>query len=88
MSTVMHSSIESGVRAMNEALTSLSTHLTSVSAIPEKDLLAIIRRPGWTTPAEQALVEAMAAAITEHAQYLKRAHEALIEGALAVGQTA
>jgi hypothetical protein len=87
MSTAVHSSLESKVRTMQEALASLSTQLADAAGFPERDLLVIIRRPEWTTPAEQALVEAMVTTITEHAHALKQTHHALIEGALAVRQT-
>jgi hypothetical protein len=87
MTATLHSSLESKVQRMNEALASLSTNLTDATHGGESDLLIIIRRPGWTTPAEAALVESLVETITEHATTLARAHQSLIKGALAVGQS-
>ncbi|WP_167101694.1 hypothetical protein [Mycobacterium sp. DL592] len=72
---------------MNEALAGLSKRLVETdSSNSATDLLTIIHRPGWTTIAEEMLVESMAEVITQHALALTQAHKALIEGALAVSQ--
>jgi hypothetical protein len=85
VSTTLHSTLESSVRAMNEALARLSSQVAVTDS--STDLWEIIHRPGWTTPAEAALVKAMAVSITEHAESLTHAHQALIEGALAVAES-
>jgi len=86
MTATLHGSLESKVQRMNEALASLSTNLADATHGAEQDLLFIIKRPGWTTVAEAALVESLVETITEHAATLARAHQSLIKGALAVGQ--
>jgi hypothetical protein len=85
MSGSAHNSLESSVRNMTEALARLTNRLNSQDSA--NDLMAIIHRPGWTTPQEAALVEAMAVAIGQHADALTRSHKALIEAALAIGQS-
>jgi hypothetical protein len=85
MSKTLHSSLEASIHAMNGALTDLTHQLAETDAAGE-DLPTIIHRPGWTTIAEEMLVESMAVVITQHAQSLMQAHKSLIKGALAVGQ--
>ena len=87
MTATLHASLESKVQRMNEVLASLSTNLADATRTADQDLLVIIRRPGWTTPAEAELVETLVATITDHAETLARTHQALIKGALAVGQS-
>jgi hypothetical protein len=86
MTATLHASLESKVLQMNEVLASLSTNLADATRAADQDLLTIIKRPGWTTPAEAKLVETLVSTITDHAETLARAHQALIKGALAVGQ--
>ena len=87
MSKTLHSTLESSIRAMNEALTELSHQLADTdSSNSSTDLTTIIHRPGWTTIAEEMLVESMTAVITQHARALTQAHKSLINGALAVGK--
>ena len=85
MSGTEHSSLESSVRNMTEALGRLSSRLNAHAQDSTNDLMSIIHRPGWTTPQEAALVEAMAVAIGQHADALTRSHNALMEAALAIG---
>jgi hypothetical protein len=90
MSSTLHTSLESSIQSMNEALARLSNQVAVSNQAADTEsstnLLNIIHRPGWTTIAEAALVEAMAVSITKHAESLSHAHKALIEGALAVGR--
>ena len=87
MSQTLHSTLESSIRVMNDALAELGEQLVQTdSSKSSTDLSNIIRRPGWTTIAEAMLVESMAAVITQHAQALTQAHKSLINGALAVGK--
>ena len=91
MSSAQHTSLKSSIRAMNEALARLSNQVAAPDSSTESstesstDLWTIVHRPGWTTIAEAALVEAMAVSITRHAESLTHAHKALVDGALAVG---
>jgi hypothetical protein len=88
VSSAQHTSLESSIRAMNEALARLSNQVAATDSSTESssDLWTIVHRPGWTTIAEAALVEAMAVSITRHAESLTHTHKALVEGALAVGR--
>jgi hypothetical protein len=87
MSKTLHSTLESNIRVMNEALADLGHQLAETdSSNSATDLTAIIHRPGWTTIAEEMLVESLVAVVTQHAQVLTQAHKSLIDGALAVGK--
>ncbi len=87
MSKTLHSTLESSIRVMNDALAELGQQLAQAdSSDSSTDLISIIHRPGWTTIAEGLLVESLAAVITQHAQALTQAHKSLIDGALAVGK--
>jgi hypothetical protein len=48
------------------------------------EFLAIIHRPGWTTPAEALLVAGLLESMTAHAQHLTNLKHALLAGARAV----
>ena len=48
------------------------------------ELLLIIRRPGWTTPAEFALVNGLLDAMSAQAQHLAGLKQTLLTGARAV----
>jgi hypothetical protein len=64
----------------------LSQHLKTLG--DEKDLselMAIIHRPGWTTPAEALLVGGFLDAMNAHAQHLANLSKTLLAGARAVG---
>lgn len=84
MSQTRHTSLETSIHAMNAALNDLTHHLSQPDAAGE-DLPAVIRRPGWTTIAEEMLVESTAVTITQLAQSLMQIHKSLLKGALAVG---
>jgi hypothetical protein len=48
------------------------------------ELLQIIHRPGWTTPAEMLLVYGYLDAISAHAKLIANLNESLLAGARAV----
>jgi hypothetical protein len=48
------------------------------------ELLAIIHRPGWTTPAEALLVNGFLDSMTAHAKHLTELKQTLLAGARAV----
>ena len=50
------------------------------------DLIPIIHRPGWTTPAEVLLVSGLVESMLQHSQILDSMHGVLIRGAQAVGK--
>ena len=49
------------------------------------ELMTIIHRPGWTTPAEALLVGGYLDAMNAHAQHLANLSQTLLAGARAVG---
>ncbi|MFT2720248.1 hypothetical protein ACMT4L_09615 [Deinococcus sp. A31D244] len=51
------------------------------------ELLKLIPRPGWTTPAELALVRASVGQLSSHVQLLRAAQDNLLRGAQLVGRT-
>lgn len=64
----------------------LSGHMSKMSSTDDFDeLLVIIHRPGWTTPAELLLVAGLVDAMHEHAQAFATLRQALIHGSRAVG---
>lgn len=50
-----------------------------------EELIHIIHRPGWTTPAEYVLVSGMVNAMQEHAKALASLRQVLLNGSRAVG---
>jgi len=48
------------------------------------DLLAIIHKPGWTTPAEALLVNGLLDSMIAHAKHLAELKQTLLAGARAV----
>ncbi len=67
----------------------LSGHVSSMSTTDDFDeLLVIIHRPGWTTPAEMLLVAGLVDAMHAHAQAFATLRQALINGSRAVGVAA
>ncbi len=64
----------------------LSEGLAELAKAPEfAELLTIIHRPGWTTPAEALLVAGMLEAMNANVQHLTAMKGALLAGARAVG---
>jgi hypothetical protein len=72
-------------RTVELHVTTLTKRLKGLADDPEfAELLAIIHRPGWTTPAEAALVVGMLETMNAHVQHLTQMKQALLEGARAV----
>ncbi|MFB7621082.1 hypothetical protein [Kitasatospora sp. NPDC056181] len=63
----------------------LITVTKSVTNDPHEELLKIIHRPGWTTPAEVALVTNAVDHLIKQTEALNAARQGLIEGARSVG---
>ncbi|MEV0537078.1 hypothetical protein [Kitasatospora sp. NPDC050463] len=63
----------------------LITVTKSVTNDPHEELLKIIHRPGWTTPAEVALVTHAVEHLIRQTEALNEARMGLIEGARSVG---
>ena len=67
----------------------LHTQLTQMSATDDVDeLLALIHRPGWTTPAEWRMALGLVDAMHDHLQTLATLRQALMNGSRAVGVVA
>ena len=49
------------------------------------DLIPIIHRPGWTTPAEMAFATGIVESMLKHADAFAELHGALMKGSHAVG---
>jgi hypothetical protein len=49
------------------------------------ELITIIHKPGWTTPAEALLVNGLLESMTTHVRHLTELKTALLAGARAVG---
>jgi len=73
--------LEGRLKALGDKLAGFSSHAQQIS-----DLLPIIHRPGWTTPAEVLLVSGLVESLIAHSQILDATHAALIRGAQAVGK--
>jgi hypothetical protein len=52
-----------------------------------QELLTIIHRPGWTTPAEATFVEGIVDSMTSNARTLDALKQVLLMGSRAVGST-
>ncbi|MER7755404.1 hypothetical protein [Kitasatospora sp. NPDC097643] len=63
----------------------LITVTRAVSNDPHEELLKIIHRPGWTTPAEVALVTNAVDHLIKQTESLNEARTNLLDGARAVG---
>ncbi|MFF2141599.1 hypothetical protein [Kitasatospora sp. NPDC058190] len=62
----------------------LITVTKAVSNDPHEELLKIIHRPGWTTPAEAALVTGAVDALIKQTEALNEARTTLMDGARSV----
>ncbi len=63
----------------------LSTQLATLADTQDlEELIIIIHRPGWTTPAEYVLVSGLVDAMHEHAKTLASLKQTLITGSRAV----
>jgi hypothetical protein len=73
-------------KTVESHVNTLSKGLKGLAEAPEfTELLTIIHRPGWTTPAEALLVAGMLEAMNAHVQHLTLMKQALLAGARAVG---
>jgi len=73
--------LEGRLKMLGDKLSSFDSHARQIS-----DLIPIIHRPGWTTPAEVLLVSGLVESLIEHSKILDATHAALIRGAQAVGK--
>jgi hypothetical protein len=71
--------LETQITRLSHSLRSLATGDDVESLIP------IIRRPGWTTPAEFTLVTGLVDSMIEQAQNLQNLKQALVKGSREVG---
>lgn len=73
--------LEGRLKTLGDKLSGFNAHAQQIN-----DLLPIIHRPGWTTPAEILLVSGLVESLLQHSQILDATHAALIRGASAVGK--
>lgn len=70
---------------LEERIKELRGHMSRMSITEDLDeLLNIIHRPGWTTPAEMLLVAGLVDAMHEHAQAFATLRQTLVNGSRAV----
>ena len=69
------------LKTLGDKLSGFNNHSQQIS-----DLIPIIHRPGWTTPAEVLLVTGLVESLLQQSQILDATHAALIRGAQAVGK--
>ena len=69
---VMH--LETRIKALSQSLASVADDKDL------KELLLIIHRPGWTTPAERQLVQGVIEAMHGHIQVFQGLKQALMAG--------
>ena len=74
--------LEHALKECSHNLRQLGEHSTPTV----EELLVIVRRPGWTTPAEFALVHALADAVRGQARSLLSTIEGLVAGTQLVGR--
>lgn len=76
---------EHDIAHLERRIRELSGHLTDMADDTDmQELLRIIHGPGWTTPAEYLLVNAIVDAMHEHTKTLVGLKQALINGSRAV----
>lgn len=71
--------LEAGIKSLEQSLVALGDRTDFV------ELLKIIHRPGWTTPAEALLVSGVVDAMLAHVKVLTSLKQALLTGSRAVG---
>jgi hypothetical protein len=77
------------IQNVEQKLSAVKANLRSVADDPVYDqLLQIIHRPGWTTPAEVAFVETILSSVDAHAQLLSQLHKDLLRSSQLVEATA
>lgn len=70
---------EKSIQQVARKLSALKTNLRSVAEDDVYDqLLQIIHRPGWTTPAEIAFFETVLNSVDAHARLLSQLHKDLL----------
>jgi hypothetical protein len=74
-------SLKPKIRRLHESMSRLASEKRA------EQLLQIVYRPGWTTPAEAQLVHAMLDALTQHVEAVETTHRALIAAAERIGQS-
>ena len=80
--------LESDISRMYAALAALGSHRGEPTAADDSssELFKLIHRPGWTTPAEFALVTSFVRSITAGAESLAEMHAALLAGSRSIGR--
>jgi hypothetical protein len=77
------------IASIEAQLKELEKHIHSSSSDNDvKELLTIIHRPGWTTPAEALLVQELVEATIASVKQAAHLRQALLKGAKAVGTPA
>jgi hypothetical protein len=73
---------KSDIAKLDKKISALSNVLAKLGKGTDlKDLILIIRKPGWTTPAELAFTTAMLDAVTAQAVQLDRLASAMVKAA-------
>jgi hypothetical protein len=73
---------KSDIAKLDKKISALSNVLAKLGKGTDlKDLILIIRKPGWTTPAELAFTTAMLDAVTAQAVQLDRLASAVVKAA-------
>lgn len=74
------------IERLDKKITALSKALANLGSAEDlRELILLIRKPGWTTPAEYALVTATVDAMLGYTRVLTRQKAALLKGSKAVG---
>ncbi|MGW7529067.1 hypothetical protein [Streptomyces sp. NPDC054783] len=69
---------------LEQRIRHLITMTKAITHDEYEDLLNIIHRPGWTTPAEAALVTSHLELLIRHTEIVAEARKGLMEGARSV----
>ena len=76
------------ITRLETKLKALSVHLKALADTSDmEEMLVIIHRPGWTTPAEFALVSGMLDSIQGHVNNLTEMRKTLYSGSRAIEPT-
>lgn len=69
------------IKALEKKVSALSNALAKLSSQEEfKELILILRRPGWTTPAELIFFNTITDAMTTHVATLAKMKAGLLKG--------
>lgn len=80
---------EKNIQQLERKLSAVKANLKSLMADDVYDqLLQIIHRPGWTTPAESTFFETMLNSIDGHARLVSQLHKDLLKASQLVGAQA